>query len=122
MQELVAKLPLQYEPGNQWHYSIANDIQGRLIEVLSGMRFDECLQQRLVAPLDMQDTAFYVPVDKLPRLTQLDKPKRMDVFNYLSAPPSQGLDVADAWLNAGFVQQPKLEGGGGGLVSTGRDY
>lgn len=125
LQELVAKLgklPLQYEPGTQWHYSIANDIQGRLIEVLSGMRFGEFLQQRLFAPLDMQDTAFYVPVDKLPRLTQLYKPKGMDVFNYLSAPPSQGLDVADAWLNAGFVQQPKLEGGGGGLVSTARDY
>ena len=78
VQELVAKLgklPLQYEPGTQWHYSIANDIQGRLIEVLSGMRFGEFLQQRLFAPLDMQDTAFYVPVDKLSRLTQLYKPR-----------------------------------------------
>lgn len=122
MQELVVKLPLQYEPGTQWHCSIANDIQGRLMEVLYGMRFGEFLQQRLFAPLDMQDTAFYVPVDELSRLTQLYKPKGMDVFNYLSAPPSHELDVADAWLNAGFVQQPKLEGGGGGLVSTGRDY
>ena len=125
LQEFVAalgKIPLQYEPGTQWHYSVSVDIQGRLVEVLSGMKFSDFLQERLFGPLDMRDTAFSVTAEQMPRLAQLYKPKGMTGNNFMAPSTGSGLDVADAWVSAGFVQPPKFESGGGGLVSTARDY
>ena len=98
------------------------DIQGRLVEVLSGMKFSDFLQQRLFGPLDMRDTAFSVTEEQMPRLAQLYKPEGMTGNNFMAPATGPGLDVADAWISAGFVQQPKFESGGGGLVSTARDY
>jgi CubicO group peptidase (beta-lactamase class C family) len=118
----LGKIPLQYEPGAQWHYSVSVDIQGRLVEVLSGMKFSDFLQERLFGPLDMRDTAFSVDADQMPRLAQLYKPKGMTGNNFMAPSTGPGLDVADAWVSAGFVQPPKFESGGGGLVSTARDY
>ncbi|MEM9624562.1 MAG: serine hydrolase domain-containing protein, partial [Pseudomonadota bacterium] len=63
----VAKLPLKYEPGAQWHYSIAVDITGLVVERISGQSFDEYLEEHIFEPLDMQDTFFAVPEDKLDR-------------------------------------------------------
>lgn len=125
LQEFVAalgKLPLQYEPGTQWHYSVSVDIQGRLVEVLSGMKFSDFLQERLFGPLDMRDTAFSVDADQMPRLAQLYKPEGMTANNFMAPSTGSGLEVADAWISAGFVQPPKFESGGAGLVSTARDY
>ena len=118
----LGKIPLQYEPGAQWHYSVSVDIQGRLVEVLSGMKFSDFLQERLFGPLDMRDTAFSVDADQMPRLAQLYKPKGMTGNNFMAPSTGPGLEVADAWISAGYVQPPKFESGGGGLVSTARDY
>ena len=118
----VGKLPLQYEPGTKWHYSIAVDIQGRLIEVLSGMKFSAFLSERLFQPLDMQDTSFFVPVEKRSRFAQLYKPKGMRGADFLAASPSKELEVADADTSAGFLNEREFESGGAGLVSTTRDY
>ena len=118
----LGKLPLQYEPGKQWHYSVSVDIQGRLVEVLSGMKFSEFLQQRIFGPLDMRDTAFYIPPAKKPRLAQLYKPKGLANNNFLAGPTEPGLEVADTWLDFGYLKPPVFEGGGGGLLSTARDY
>lgn len=106
----VAAVPLLYQPGTKWNYSVSVDVLARLIEVVSGQSFDEFLAQRIFKPLDMRDTGFFVPPDKRARLAAVhgsdgDKLKVID----LPAAPS-------------FLQRPTLFSGGGGLVSTARDY
>jgi CubicO group peptidase (beta-lactamase class C family) len=66
----VAKLPLNSQPGTEWHYSISVDIQGYIVQKLSGMPFEKFLEQRIFKPLGMVDTAFYVPKDKLNRFAE----------------------------------------------------
>ena len=118
----LGKIPLQYEPGTQWHYSVSVDIQGRLLEVLAGMSFGEFLRQRLFPPLDMRDTSFYVGAEKQGRLAQLYKPKGVSATNFLARAVEPGLEVADSWIATRYSQPPKFESGGGGLLSTARDY
>ena len=118
----LGKLPLQYDPGSQWHYSVSVDVQGYLVEVLSGMKFSEFLQQRIFAPLDMKDTAFKINEGNKDRLTQLYKPEGVTADNYFSPATGSGLEVADAFISAGYIYGGKFESGGGGLVATARDY
>ena len=118
----LGKLPLQYDPGSQWHYSVSVDVQGYLVEVLSGMKFSEFLQQRIFGPLDMKDTAFKVNEGNKDRLTQLYKPKGVTVDNYFSPATGSGLEVADAFISAGYIYGGKFESGGAGLIATARDY
>lgn len=66
--ERVVTVPLAFHPGTTWHYSLSVDILGRVVEVASGKRLGDFLEERLFAPLKMKDTAFYVPAAKLPRL------------------------------------------------------
>jgi CubicO group peptidase (beta-lactamase class C family) len=107
----VAKLPLNAQPGSEWHYSIAVDIQGYIVQKLSGMRFEEFLEKRIFKPLNMVDTGFYVPADKLKRLAQL--------YDY----DQEGhLQIAQSPINHDFSAKPALPSGGGGLVSTATDY
>lgn len=120
--EALGKIPLQYEPGTQWHYSVSVDIQGRLVEVLSGMSFYEFLRTRIFDPLDMRDTYFTLPADKLPRLAQLYAPKGVQGGNFFAQSTGPGLDVAHPSVSRGYVEGTKFESGGGGLVSTTRDY
>jgi len=112
----IAKLPLAFEPGTSWRYSVATDICARLVEVLSGQRFDEFLQQRIFQPLGMTDTDFWVPEDKLQRLTTLYAPA--DLLD----PMKPGLHVFDSPQASTVSTPPKLLSGGGGLVSTVSDY
>jgi CubicO group peptidase (beta-lactamase class C family) len=107
----VAKLPLNAQPGSEWHYSISVDIQGYIVQKLSGMPFDEFLQKRIFKPLNMVDTAFYVPAEKLKRFVELydyDKDGKFEVLK--------------GGLNHDFSKKPALLSGGGGLVSTAADY
>jgi CubicO group peptidase (beta-lactamase class C family) len=108
----LAKIPLRQQPGTKWHYSVSVDVQGYLVEVLSGMTFDQFLQTRLFGPLEMKDTAFYVPADKAKRFAQ--------VYNY----DENGALVAREGFSGGanYLEMPKFHGGGGGLVSTTMDY
>lgn len=125
LQEFVAalgKIPLQYEPGSQWHYSVAVDVQGRLVEVISGMSFGEFLQQRIFEPLGMPDTSFVVPEAKRDRLAQLYSPMGTSGKGFFAAATGEGLEVADRQVSAGYLGESKFESGGGGLVSTARDY
>jgi CubicO group peptidase (beta-lactamase class C family) len=94
----VAALPLAYEPGTSWRYSVATDVCARLVEVLSGMPFDEFLQQRIFAPLNMPDTDFWVPPEKTDRFITQYAPT--DLFD----PMKPGLVKADDPV-AGQVQQ-----------------
>ena len=125
LQEFVTrlgKIPLQYEPGTKWHYSVAVDVQGRLVEVLSGMTFGEYLQQKIFEPLDMPDTFFTVPADKLDRLAQLYAPLGTSGKGFFAAATGPGLEPAAAAVSARYVDGGAMESGGGGLVSTARDY
>jgi CubicO group peptidase (beta-lactamase class C family) len=108
MIDKLAKIPLLFQPGERWHYSVSVDVQGYLVEKLSGMPFPQFLQERIFDPLKMKDTAFHVPADKLNRFAQfytLDKDKKLA--------PHQSAD---------YTKQPALPSGGGGLVSTASDY
>ena len=118
----LGQLPLQYDPGSQWHYSVSVDVQGRLVEVLSGMSFGEFLKQRVFDPLDMRDTDFQVNEGNKDRLAQMYKPQGVDANNFFSPATGSGLEVADAFASARVIYGGKFESGGGGLVSTARDY
>ena len=71
MIEDLAAIPLRQQPGTIWHYSVAVDVQGYLVEVLSGQPFDEFLKERIFDPLGMADTSFWVPPEKADRLAQV---------------------------------------------------
>jgi len=103
----LGDIPLGYQPGSQWVYSISVDVQGYLVEILSGQSFDEFLKERIFDPLGMVDTGFYVPAEKADRLAR----------QY--APGDNGLRRTDS---GAFLSPPKFLSGGGGLTSTAADY
>lgn len=117
----LAKLPLAFTPGSRWEYSVAIDVLGRVIEVVSGKPLDRYLQDEIFEPLGMVDTFFSIPDDKLDRLAHL----------YTALESGQALSLgaagkgvmreietaeASAWRNA------RTFSGGGGLLSTIDDY
>jgi CubicO group peptidase (beta-lactamase class C family) len=109
MVDKLGKIPLLHQPGERWHYSVSVDVQGYLVEKLSGQPFPEFLKQRIFDPLGMKDTSFYVPPEKLNRLASFytyDKDRKFV--------PHPG--VPD------FSKAPGAPSGGGGLVSTAMDY
>jgi CubicO group peptidase (beta-lactamase class C family) len=111
LQEFVTKLgkiPLRQQPGTLWHYSVSVDVQGRLVEVLSGKPFDVYLKEVILEPLGMKDTAFWIPPDKAGRASPLYVPDKDGKL------VSQGKDE--------FFTEPEFFSGGGGLVSTAMDY
>ncbi|MEM7017879.1 MAG: serine hydrolase domain-containing protein [Pseudomonadota bacterium] len=120
----LGKLPLQYEPGTRWHYSVGVDIQGRLVEVISGMSFSEFLQKRIFEPLEMKDTFFVVPDHKVARFAQLYQPKGnpTGLNTYRDRSASTELEVADESANRNYRKGATFQSGGGGLVSTADDY
>jgi CubicO group peptidase (beta-lactamase class C family) len=111
MVERLGRLPLKHQPGSTWEYSVSTDVLGRLVEVLSGRRFDQFLQERILGPLGMPDTAFYVSKDKVERFAQL-----------YAATPEGSINVADPSVSERFVKEPTFLSGGGGMVSTTSDY
>ena len=105
-----AQIPLCFEPGTRFRYSHATDVLGRVVEVASGASFDEFLQQRILGPLGMVDTAFAVPAEDVPRTAALYR-----------RPPEGGIERADQ-EGERFLKPPRYFSGGGGLVSTATDY
>jgi CubicO group peptidase (beta-lactamase class C family) len=115
LQEMVdrlARIPLDFSPGTAWNYSVSIDVLGYLVEKLSGLRFGEFLRTRLFEPLGMNDTAFHVPPDKLERFASCYQPEGR----------GPGLKLQDDAQKSPYATPPKLESGGGGLVSTAPDY
>ena len=107
--DIWAGLPLLYQPGAEWAYSVATDVLGRVVEVLSGQTLEEYFAEHILGPLGMADTSFGVPAAKTARLARL----------YLAAPG--GGIVAGDTLGAEPLQRT-LFSGGGGLVSCAHDY
>ena len=111
--EELARLPLEFSPGEHWNYSMATDVLGRLIEVISRTPLDTFLEENIFAPLGMVDTGFHVPADKLSRLTAC----------YERPPGSEAMSLQDgAGKASNFSRKPQFLSGGGGLVSTLGDY
>ena len=108
MVDKLAELPLLFQPGTRWNYSVSVDVQGRLVEVLSGKPFDQFLRERIFEPLGMKDTGFFVPPENAGRLATLYVPNTEGVLQ-----PQSNDDV---------LIPPKFLSGGGGLVSTAHDY
>ncbi|NLO81336.1 MAG: beta-lactamase family protein [Xanthomonadaceae bacterium] len=125
----LATLPLLAHPGNIWSYSVATDVLGRLIEVISGQPFDRFLHQRIFEPLGMVDTGFHVPPEKLDRFAVLYGPPGSEGMglqptrapNELRPEPQPGLKLLDP-RDGTFAKPPVAPSGGGGLVSTMSDY
>ena len=110
MADRLAALPLVYEPGTKWSYSISLDLMGRLIEVVSGQPFDAFLKARLFDPLGMTSTSFMVSAKDVGRFTS----------NY--APFGGALIPFDPAASSIYLDPPPYPFGGGGLVSSARDY
>ena len=106
----LATLPLIADPGAKWSYSVALDLLGRVIEVASGMAFDQFLKARLFDPLGMTSTFFQVPAGQAPRLTT----------NYGVSP--FGKFPIDAGKDSIYLDKPPFPFGGAGLVSSARDF
>lgn len=106
----LSKLPLDHQPGKRFTYSYSTDVLARVVEVASKKPFDEFLQKRIFVPLDMRDTGFAVGDDKLDRFTASHRRA------------NEELEVVDAPETSAFRKKPKFLSGGGGLVSTARDY
>ncbi len=108
--ERVAKIPLLAQPGAEWNYSIATDVLGYLVQVISGEDFGSFVEQRILAPLGMTDTHFVLPENKLPRFAA----------NYVPSP--EGLKLLDDPATSRYLLPGKIRSGGGGLLSTAGDY
>ena len=111
MIDRLAKLPLVYQPGTRWLYGLSTDIQGYLVQQLSGKPFAQFLQERIFEPLGMTDTAFYVPRNKWDRFATLYE--RTDKGDLVIAP---------GFPTYHFDREPGLPSGGAGLVSTAGDF
>ena len=107
-------IPLFYQPGSKWVYSISVDVQGYMVERLSGMRFGEFLETRIFQPLGMVDTGFFVEPENANRLSRQYAPNNDGTLRRTDNRP--GL------VNFDFLSAPKFESGGGGLISTAADY
>jgi CubicO group peptidase (beta-lactamase class C family) len=111
MIELLGTLPLEFSPGEAWNYSVATDVLGWLVQVISGQPFEEFLAQRIFRPLGMVDTGFHVREGQGHRLTTCYQPTAKG-----------GIAVQDQAETSGFLKRPSFISGGGGLVSTAADY
>jgi CubicO group peptidase (beta-lactamase class C family) len=107
----LAKIPLEFSPGEAWNYSVATDVLGYLIGKISGVPFEQFLKERIFNPLGMNDTDFFVPADKAHRFAAC-----------YSADGKGGMTLQDDPATSSFLSPPSLISGGGGLCSTASDY
>jgi len=114
LSEMIAtlgKLPLEFSPGEAWNYSVATDVCGWLVEVVSGQKFEDFLAERLFQPLGMVDTGFHVREGQGHRLASCYQPTK-----------AGGIEIQDDAATSSFLKPSSFVSGGGGLVSTARDY
>nr|ABL97629.1 beta-lactamase [uncultured marine bacterium EB0_39H12] len=104
--EILSTLPLEFSPGNKWNYSVSTDVLGYLVEVISGMKLEEYFKTNIFEPLNMEDTSFSCPQEKVDRLASL----------YEHVPNGEPRLLEIPFLNT------KMASGGGGLFSTMVDY
>jgi CubicO group peptidase (beta-lactamase class C family) len=113
MIDALADLPLAFHPGTGWEYSVATDVMARLVEILSGQRFDAFIRSRILDPLGMADTGFVVPEDKRARFAAYYA--GADLLD----PMKPGLTrIDDAPYPQAYLRPVPQLSGGGGLVSS----
>jgi len=108
----MAQVPLRYEPGTRWMYSLSTDVCGGLVEAISGQPFDEYLRKNIFEPLGMVDTSFWVTPEKQHRFAA----------NYQREPDKTLKLIDDPQGPSQYLQKPSFFSGGGGLTSTTADY
>ena len=109
--KVLAPLPLKFQPGTRWNYGVSTDVCARLVEILSGKRFDAFLCERIFAPLGMVDTGFHVPPEKQSRFAA-NYARRRD----------KSLALLDDPASSSYLREPSYFSGAGGLVATSADY
>ena len=109
--ELLGTMPLRFDPGTAWNYSVSTDVCGHLVEVISGQRLDTYIAEHITGPLGMGDTGFSVPEGAADRFTSA----------YASGADSL-LTLVDSFETSPFLRPPTYLCGGGGMVSTLDDY
>lgn len=107
----VARLPLGFHPGTQWRYSMATDVMGRFIEVVTGQLLSTFFKERIFNPLGMNETGFQLPESLVPRFAGTYGPGENGQLKCLDAPKTNR-----------YLKEPEHRSGGGGLVSTADDY
>lgn len=107
----LAKVPLEFSPGERWNYSVSTDILGYLVQVVEGRPFEQVMKERLTGPLGMTDTEFFVPESEVGRFAAC--------YQYM---PGQKPVLADDPTRSSYLKPPLFVSGGGGLVSTSADY
>ena len=110
----IAKIPLNFEPGTDYNYGYSADILGAVIEKVAGKKFSEFLKENIFDSLNMEDTAFYVPAEKQPRLSKI----------YRALPDEKLEEFTGCNLGIGYKMDrlPAFESGGAGLCSTADDF
>ena len=111
MIEMLAKLPLEFSPGEAWNYSISTDVVGYLVQKVAGKPLSQVLAERIFEPLKMVDTGFFVREDQRARFAAC-----------YDAKPGGKMALQDDPQASPYLKPPALESGGGGLVSTAADY
>jgi len=109
---IISSIPLRFHPGTYFRYSWGIDVLGRLIEILSGKKLDEFLNEKIFQPLEMKDTAFYIPEEKLARFAQIYLKTEEKSLQLLNTPG----------INERYNEKWRFLSGGGGLTSTIKDY
>jgi len=110
MAKRLAEVPLAFDPGSDWNYGISIDVLGLAVQRAPGMPLDRFLEERIFKPLDMHDSGFMVPAEKVGRFAA----------NYQRN--ADGLKLIDDPAKSRYLKPPGLVSGGGGMVSTIRDY
>jgi CubicO group peptidase (beta-lactamase class C family) len=124
MTKRLSKIPLLYQPGTQFDYSLGQDLQARLVEIFSGMKFDAFLKQRLFEPLAMKDTAYWVTPEKASRLVAIHwiKDGKIATMEDQSGYPKPDLILVQPSDIKSYLRPHARFGGSYGLVGTAQDY
>ena len=107
----LGRVPLRYQPGERWMYSLSTDVCGALVEIISGKRFDKFLEEEIFKPLKMTDTSFTVDRSKLERFAACYR-----------RGPDKKLELTDDPEKSTYLKEPTFFSGGGGLTGTTHDY
>src|SRR5580692_5374526 len=122
MIEDLAKIPLEFSPGEAWNYSVSTDVIGYLIGQITGQPFEQFLQERIFDPLEMKDTGFFVAPAKAHRLAACYSASPQGAMTFHATDRKGGLTLQDDPARSSFLSPPSFISGGGGLCSTSADY
>src|SRR5437016_2779687 len=118
----LAKIPLEFSPGEAWNYSVSTDVIGYLIGLISGKPFEQFLKERILDPLGMNDTDFFVPKDKAHRFAACYSADPQGGMTFHATERKGTLTLQDDPTTSSFLTPPSFISGGGGLCSTAADY